>query len=275
MHQRQMQAVPGAVGVGHAAHGAERGVQRVFAHAPHQGFGAAAVFDQVGDGTDFQPVLAGEAFQIGQAGHGAVGVHHFADHSRGFQPGERGEVAARFGMAGAHQHTAFGGHERKDVARLNDVAGLGVARHCRLHRARAIGGGNAGCHAFGSFDGRSERGAVRRAVVLHHMPQAELGAALSGEGQADQPACMGGHEVDRLRGDMLGGEHQVALVLAVFLIDQDDHAPGLELGDDVGNWGQGHGAAGLRKTRHCRSGSALLPPVRTRSARRKTRRCRC
>ncbi len=32
---------------------------------------------------------------------------------------------------------------------------------------------------------------------------------------------------------MIGGEHQVAFVFAVFLIDQDDHAPGAQLGDDV------------------------------------------
>ncbi len=32
---------------------------------------------------------------------------------------------------------------------------------------------------------------------------------------------------------MLGGQHQVAFVLAVFLVDQDHHPAGLHLGDDV------------------------------------------
>src|SRR5262249_49934967 len=43
--------------------------------------------------------------------------------------------------------------------------------------------------------------------------------------QADQPARLFGHEVDRLRGHELGGHHQVALVLAVLAVADDDHPP--------------------------------------------------
>ena len=43
------------------------------------------------------------------------------------------------------------------------------------------------------------------------------------------------HEVDRLGRDEIGGEHEVALVLAVLLVDEHDHAAGLQVGDDVGD----------------------------------------
>jgi hypothetical protein len=32
---------------------------------------------------------------------------------------------------------------------------------------------------------------------------------------------------------MLGGEHEVAFVFAVFLVDEDHHAAGTHVGDDV------------------------------------------
>ena len=40
----------------------------------------------------------------------------------GVRPGQRGEVAAGLGMAGAHQHAAGLRLQREDVAGLDDVA---------------------------------------------------------------------------------------------------------------------------------------------------------
>ncbi len=65
-------------------------------------------------------------------------------------------------------------------------------------------------------------------------------AAVARERQADQAAAEAGHEVDRLGRDVVGGEHQVAFVLAVFLVDQDDHAAGAHVGDDVFDRRDGH-----------------------------------
>jgi hypothetical protein len=50
------------------------------ANAFNQRLVAAAVLDQVGDGADLQAVLGGKNLQIGQAGHGAVIIHDFANH---------------------------------------------------------------------------------------------------------------------------------------------------------------------------------------------------
>ena len=74
-----------------------------------------------------------------------------------------------------------------------------------------------------------------RAVGADHRRQVELPATLLGQRQADQAAGVARHEVDRLRRHEVGGEHEVALVLAVFLVDEHDHAAGLELGDDLGD----------------------------------------
>jgi len=150
----------------------------------------------------------------------------------GSNPGKTGQVAAGFGVAGAHQHAAGLRAQRENVAGLDDVAGLGIAFDRGLDGDGAVGRRNAGGHACRGFDRHGERGAVRRLVVGDHLLQAELAAARVGQRQADQAAAVLGHEVDRVRGGEFGSHHQVALVFAVFFVDQYDHAAGLEFFDD-------------------------------------------
>jgi len=181
--------------------------------------------------------------------HGAVVLEDFADHRRRLAAGQLGEVAAGLGVAGAHQHAAVLRHQREDVAGLDDVGRLRALGHRRLHRAGAVVRRDAGGDALGRLDGEREGGAVRRAVVAHHQRQAELAAARLGQRQADQAAAVLGHEVDRLGRDVFGGQHEVALVLAVFLVDQDDHAAVADVGDDVldgGKCGHSFSAVSMR-----------------------------
>ena len=88
-------------------------------------------------------------------------------------------------------------------------------------RARSCGG-DAGGDALARLDRDGERGAERRLVLLGHRPQLELVAALVGQAEADEPARVRRHEVDRLGRDELRRDRQVALVLAVRVVDDDD-----------------------------------------------------
>ena len=60
--------------------------------------------------------------------------------------------------------------------------------------------------------------------------------------QADQAAAVRRHEVDRLRRDLLGGDRQVAFVLAILVVDDDDHLAGADRGDRVLDAGERTGA---------------------------------
>ena len=62
--------------------------------------------------------------------------------------------------------------------------------------------------------------------------------ALLGQREADEPAAVAGHEVDGLGRNVLGGQGQVALVLAVFVVDHDDHPPGADLVDGARHIGK-------------------------------------
>src|SRR6202171_6238691 len=61
--------------------------------------------------------------------------------------------------------------------------------------------------------------------------------ALFGHGETDQSAAELGHEVNGFGRDLFRRDGEVAFVLAVFVIDHDDHAAGADLlnrGRDVG-----------------------------------------
>ena len=58
---------------------------------------------------------------------------------------------------------------------------------------------------------------------------------LLGDRHADQPAAESRHEVDDLRRDGVGSDDQVSLVLAILLVDENDHATGFDVRDYLGN----------------------------------------
>ena len=196
---------------------------------------AAAVLDQVGDGADFQTVFFGKNQQVGQPGHGAIVLHDLADHRGGGATGHGGQIATGFGVTGAHQHAAVNRLQRKDMAGLHQVIDLGVFGDCRLNGARTVCRRNAGGHAFGRFNRNREGGAFFVAIAQRHGWQLQALAALAGERQADQAATEARHEIDGFWRHVVGGQHQVAFVFAVFFIDQDDDLAGGHVGHDVFN----------------------------------------
>src|SRR3989338_8585904 len=81
--------------------------------------------------------------------------------------------------------------------------------------------------------GDGERGPHRRRVVLDHHRDLQLVEALGGQRHADQAAAVPGHEVDGLGRDPVGRHHEVALVLAVLVIDHQQDPAGADLLDGL------------------------------------------
>ena len=104
----------------------------------------------------------------------------------------------------------------------DEVTGAALRVDRDLDRARAVGGRDAGRHALACLDRDGEGGAERRLVALGHRAQAQLVRALLGQRQADQPARVGGHEVDRLGCRELSGDDEITLVLPVGIVDDHD-----------------------------------------------------
>ncbi len=179
--------------------------------------------------------------QVWQARHGAVVVHDFADDARRNQPREAGDIDRCLGMPGAHEHAALARFERENMARACDIVRLRLGVDGGADGVGAVGRADAGGHALARFDGNGEGSGVAAAVVARHGGQAEALDLCFLEREADEPACVPRHVIDRIRIAKLGGDDEVALVLAVFVIHQDDHAPGARFGDNIFDGGElGH-----------------------------------
>ena len=192
---------------------------------------AAAVLDEIGDGDHLQAVLLAVGDEVGDARHRAVVLHHLANHAGRDEPSEPGEVDGGFGLADALQHTAGLSAQREDMARLDDVARAARRVDRNLDRAGAVAGGDPGGDAVARLDRDRERRAERRLVLLGHLPQPQLVAALWREAEADQAATVGRHEVHRGGCCKLGCDRQIAFVLAVSVVTHDHEAAGADLLD--------------------------------------------
>ena len=88
-----------------------------------------------------------------------------------------------------------------------------------------------------SIDSREGR-AVVRCVHRGHERQGQIVAALFRQRQANEAAAVLGHEVDRLGRDFFRRHGEVALVLAVFVVHQDDLPPLADFFDSFLNAGK-------------------------------------
>jgi hypothetical protein len=110
------------------------------------------------------------------------------------------------------------------VAWANDVTRALRRVDGDLDRARSIRGGDAGRDTLTRLDRDGERCPVGGLVPVPHGREIEFVAALGREAEADQPTPFLGHEVDRLGRCELPSHDEVALVLSVCRVDDDDQS---------------------------------------------------
>ena len=198
----------------------------------HRFFLGQPVADEIRDGADLEAVAPGEPKQIVASGHGAVLVEDLDDHRRRFESRQTHQVAARLGVPGARQYAARLRPERKHVAGLLQVLGFRVGCDCRPNRSRPVMGGDSRRDPFGRFNGQSEVRHVAPIGFADHQRQTQLLATFPGQRQTDQSAAVARHEIHVGGACPAGGHDQVALVLAGFIVHDDDHPAFAQVGDD-------------------------------------------
>ena len=181
-----------------------------------------AIGNQVADGDDVQPVRFGEGLQLGQARHRAVLVQDFDQAGRRVQSRQSGQVDGGLRVAGAGQHAFVLGIERIDVAGASECGGDAVGIGERADGGCAVVAAHAGGAPFELVHRDREGRAEHAGVLLHLMGQAEAVAGLYGDGGAKHATAVGQHEVDLFRRDQFGGGDEVAFVLAVLIVHDDD-----------------------------------------------------
>ena len=219
---------------------AEAAVARGHVHlldALDEGLVLRAEGDEVGDGAEEEPVLRGERLDVRQARHRAVLAHDLAAEADGLQAREAHEVDRRLGVAGAADDAALARLEREHVAGAAEVLGAGAVLHDLARGEGALGGGDAGRGVL-VVDRDGERGLELLGVLRDHLRESEARGPFAGHRHADQPARVRRHEVHVLGRGELGGADDVALVLAVLVVDDEDAAARTEGVEDFGDGGE-------------------------------------
>src|SRR5207249_4240603 len=122
-----------------------------------------------------------------------------------------------------------------DVAAVAEVGRRGLRIDGDANRLRPIAGADAGRHAepWRGVDAHRVRRPIFVRVRLGHRGEVELLDALAGEGEADHTAGVLDHEVDHLGRDQLRRADQVALVLTIFVVGDDDQFAGSDIVDGL------------------------------------------
>ena len=178
----------------------------------------------------------------------------------GMSPARRARSTAASVWPCSLQDAARAGPQREDVSGLDERVRSPGGVDRGLDRHRAVVRRDARRDAFAGLDGHGERGLEAALVLVGHRAELELVAALLGQAEADEAAAVRGHEVDRLRGGELRRDDEVALVLAVLVVDHDDEASGADLLDRVLD---GRERARLRGGAHRISRSTYLARIST------------
>ena len=228
-HQDQMTFRVQVAAVGKRAEFAKLGFDGAFRQAANEALGFHAVANEVRHRDHLQVVVDAEFAELRHARHGAVVIHDLTDDAGGRQTGETGEVDGRLRLAGAHQHAAFARAQGEDMAGPRQVLGPAFRVNGGEDGAGAVGGGDAGGDAGAGVDRFAKSGTEIGSILGTHERQPEVVAAFRREGQADEPAAIGGHEIDDLGGDFFGGDGEVSLVFPVFIVHHHQHAAGANL----------------------------------------------
>ncbi len=218
------------------------GRQPGLGHPLDQGLGAVPVAHQVVDRDHRQPVLVGEGPQLGCALHGAVVVDHLDQHAGRGEAGEAGQVDGSLRVAPARQHAALAVAEREDVTGPGELPRLGGRVGEHPGRVGPVAGADPGGHAVARVD----RDRVRRthlvAVVRRHQRDLETVEHRGRHRNADDPAGVPDREGHQGGGRLGRREDEVALVLALLVVDDDDRLAGRDVGQgtlDAVQW-DGH-----------------------------------
>ena len=184
-------------------------------------FAPLAVGDEVGDRDDPQILLGGELAQFRELLGIAVVVDDLGEHPDRGQTRRVGQVNRRLRMAGAHQYSALARYEGKHMAGSGKVIGPRVvARQC-LDGVGTFVCGDARRKSDLVVDGYRVGGGERRLVARHHRVEVKALGMFLGDGRTQQAAGVADHETDLVRRRLGGGHDEVALVLAVVVVD--DH----------------------------------------------------
>lgn len=199
-----------------------------------QAFDLLNVLDQILDCAHLQPPSARKRDTRRRAHHarlfvqrltlyGLAIVDNLTDRSSLSLPSQATEIDGSLGVTSADPDTARTRAQREYVARTDKAldCALGIGEQADS-KGTIVGADSGGDRGVGGVDGDGVGGGARVLVLVDHLREGEALGKLRSDGRADQARGVADHEGHLLRSDGLGSDDEVALVLAVRIVEYDD-----------------------------------------------------
>ena len=148
-------------------------------------------------------------------------VQDFGEETGGEEPRESAEIDGRFRMTRAAQNAALFGFKGEDMAGTRKIGRLRLRIGERTDRHRFFRRRDSR-FCVDMIDGDGERRAKTRGVMLNHLRQFESPTCFREQRNARLTATVPQHKIDVFRRNFFRGADEVALVFAVFVVDDDD-----------------------------------------------------
>jgi hypothetical protein len=203
-----------------------------FSDAVDEALGLKSMCDELSDSDESEAVFLRETFELGATGAGAVLAEDLADHSSGGKAGQPGKIDGRFRVTHALKYASLARSKRRDVARTAEVRWDRLGIDCDPDRLRAVLGAYSGrnAEALIGINADSEGGSIFVGVDFTLLSELQLVGALSSQRETYPSARFADHEVDHFGRDQLRRANEIALVLAIFIVCDDDQLAGLDIG---------------------------------------------
>jgi hypothetical protein len=208
--------------IGVAGQRADLALDLEFADAFDQLFARLPVRDQIGDGNlrEFVPLC--EICHPRPAHHRAVVVHQFRQHADRRQASKTTKIDAGLGMSGAHQHAAVLGDQGKDVTGPDEIRSAAVAIGQRPNRVGSLLRRNSSGQTVAHVHRDRESGPKRGVIGGYHRVETKPARLVAGQRRTDDPRRVAYDERHFLGRAKRGGHEQIALVLAIVVIGDDN-----------------------------------------------------
>ena len=203
-------------------------------HLMHEVLRARAVLDERFDRDDVQSVFFRKLLELRRAHHMPVVRHDLTAKPRRIKPCEPRKVGRRLGMSRAAQDAALHRAQGEHMPRAAELPRLCHGIDEQAHRAAALERGDARRRVV-RIDGDGKRRLVIVRVVLHHLTNLQLVETAADDRRTDEPLRVRRHEIHVLGRQLLGGDDDVALVLAILIVHDDEHFPVLNILDCLFN----------------------------------------
>ena len=195
----------------------------------HQLFVLAPEADQFGNRDHQQAVFGCELSQLRDPGHSRLlDVYDFTEDSGRLEPGHPRKVDCRLRVPRTFEDSASARLERHHMTRASEMVWCGRRIDQRTDRCRPIAGRDARGRPGLDIDAHEECRFEALGVICDHRIEFELPCALACNRGANESRCMADEERDRLGRRELGGHDQVAFVLSVLVVDDNDDLAALD-----------------------------------------------